>query len=167
MLYWPLYVSTDTDGATPPNPPAACRREESAISTHPQAQQADLIAGLLGALDRNRFALVLLAASMAAGARSRAAGARSRAREACAESGAARWLARHAHAVRQFIASLSTLHEYTAQAGYRALGRARPLRRLLAAPRRLGIARVARAPLVAPVRGGPAGPGLMALPARL
>jgi hypothetical protein len=111
------------------------------------------------------MAVVMLAASLAAGARGRAAGARSRAREAYAESGAARWLARHAQAIREFLAALSTLSDCTAQAGYRALGRARPIRRLHASPRRLGVQSAARTPLVAPVIGGLDRPGLPALPA--
>ena len=111
----------------------------------------------------------MLGASLAAGARGRAAGARSRAREAYAESGAARWLARHAQAIREFLAALSTLSECTTQAGYRALERARPVRRLHASPRRLGVstATCTRTPLATPVGRGPDRPGLLALPATL
>jgi hypothetical protein len=86
--------------------------------------------GLLKLLERNRLALVVLAASLTHNARSRARGA-------YIDSSPAQWLARNARLVRHFIASLSVLRRCAGQAGYLALGRARPGRRLATAPRRL------------------------------
>jgi hypothetical protein len=150
----------------PPRPIAAHRQKGSAIHSNLRVQQGDLVAALLGRLDRNRLALVMLAASLAAGARGRAAGARTRAREAYTESVAARWLARHAEAVRAFLIALSALDDCTAQAGYRALDRARPTRRLSAAPRRIGVAAAIHTPLAAPVIRGPDRSGLLTFAVR-
>ena len=110
-------------------------------------QQGDLIVGLLNLLGRNRLALVVLAASLTAGARNRA-------REAYAESVAARWLAHNARAVRHFLHSLSVLRRCAGQAGYRALERARPERRLETAPRRLSFSPLILAPAPAPATRG-------------
>src|SRR5262245_12148558 len=88
-------------------------------------------------LDRNRLALVVLAASLAAGARHRARGA--------STSNAIRWLTQNARAVRHFLQSLSALRRCSPQAGYRALGRADVALRLPMAPREL-FATVAVAP---------------------
>jgi hypothetical protein len=107
-----------------------CRRKEPAIDTDSRSQQGDLIVGLLKLLERNRLALVVLAASLTHNARSRARGA-------YADSSAVQWLARNARLVRHFLASLSVLRRCAGQAGYLALGRARPERRLATAPRRL------------------------------
>ena len=85
---------------------------------------------LLNLLERNRLALVVLAASLAAGARSRARGV-------YAESAAVRWLARNALSVRHFLSSLSLLRRCAGWAGYRVLRRARSRQRLRSAPRRL------------------------------
>jgi hypothetical protein len=103
--------------------------------------------------------LVVLAASLTSGARIRARGAYT-------DSTAARWLARNARLVRHFLHSLSILRRCAGQAGYRALGRARPVRRLYASPRTLLVATTARAPLVAPVVGGRERMRSMAVPAR-
>lgn len=107
-----------------------CRRKESAINIDSRLQQGDLIVGLLSLLERNRLALVVLAASLTHNARSRARGA-------YAESSAVQWLRSNARLVRHFLASLSVLRRCAGQAGYRALDRARTGRRLAAAPRRL------------------------------
>jgi hypothetical protein len=107
-----------------------CRRKEPAIDIDSRSQQGDLIVGLLKLLERNRLALVVLAASLRHNARSRARGA-------YADSSAVQWLARNARLVRHFLASLSVLRRCAGQAGYLALGRARPGRRLATAPRRL------------------------------
>lgn len=110
--------------------PARPQPEDTAIDADAHTQQSDLIVGLVNLLERNRLALVVLAASLTAGARSRA-------REAYAESAAARWLARNARTVRHFLASLSILRLCARHAGYRALGRAGGSHRLVAAPRML------------------------------
>jgi hypothetical protein len=107
-------------------------------------QQGDLILGLLNLLERNRLALVVLAASFTSGARIRARGAYT-------DSTAARWLARNARLVRHFLHSLSLLRRCAGKAGYRALSRAQPIRRLYASPRLLVSAAPARALLAAPV----------------
>lgn len=107
-------------------------------------QQGDLILGLLNLLDRNRLALVVLAASLTSGARIRARGAYT-------DSTAARWLARNARLVRHFLNSLSILRRCAGQAGYRALGRAQPIRRLYASPRILVPAVADGIPLAVPV----------------
>ncbi|MGD9891501.1 MAG: hypothetical protein AB7R89_22940 [Dehalococcoidia bacterium] len=122
-------------------------------------QQGDLILGLLNLLDRNRLALVVLAASLTSGARLRARGAYT-------DSTAARWLARNARLVRHFLHSLSLLRRCAGKAGYRALGRAQPIRRLYASPRLLLSASFARGLQTAPVtrRVGRIQPA--ALPAR-
>jgi hypothetical protein len=114
---------------------------------------------LLHLLDRNRLALVVLAGSLAAGARSRA-------RDACLDTGALRWLARNARTVRGFLLSLSMLGRCARRAGYRALGRARPSRRLLLAPRRLLLAGRPLVPRLART-GRRADARLIAVPARL
>ena len=85
--------------------------------------------GLVNLIGRNRLALVVLAASLTAGARSRA--------EAYADSAAVRWLARNARSVRHFLASLSLLRRCAGQAGYRALDRAAVSRRRATAPQRV------------------------------
>jgi hypothetical protein len=102
-------------------------------------QQGDLILGLLNLLERNRLALVVLAASLTSGARIRARGAYS-------DSTAARWLARNARLVRHFLHSLLILRRCAGRAGYRALGRAQLIRRLYASPRMLLVASHAAAP---------------------
>jgi hypothetical protein len=110
--------------------PKPRRWKEPTINAHRRTEQGDLVVGLLNLIGRNRLALVVLAASLTAGARSRA-------REAYSESAAARWLSRNARAVRHFIGSLSRLRRCAGQAGYRALGRACRARRLASAPRLL------------------------------
>jgi hypothetical protein len=110
--------------------PASCRWKDPTIYSLSRSQQGDLVVGLLNLLGRNRLALVVLAASLTAGARSRA-------REACADSSAARWLARNARAVRHFLSSLSLLRRCAGQAGYRALERACSSLRRASAPRLL------------------------------
>jgi len=124
------------------------RRKEPAINTVSRSQQGDLIVGLLSLLQRNRLALVVLAVSVTHSARGRARGA-------YAGSSAARWLARNARLVRQLLASLSFLRRCAGQAGYRALGRARPVLRLAAAPRRLRLNASSLPPIAASwLRGG-------------
>jgi hypothetical protein len=110
-------------------------------------QQGDLILGLLNLLERNRLALVVLAASLTSGARLRARGAYT-------DSTAARWLARNARLVRHFLNSLSILRRCAGQAGYRALSRAQQIRRLCASPRLLLPAVTTHALLAAPVTQG-------------
>jgi hypothetical protein len=110
-------------------------------------QQGDLILGLLNLLERNRLALVVLAASFTSGARMRARGAYT-------DSTAARWLARNARLVRHFLHSLSLLRRCAGKAGYRALSRAQLIRRLYASPRLLVSVSYARALLAAPVTRG-------------
>ena len=99
----------------------------NAIDTTTGTPQGDLVVGLVSLVGRNRLALVVFAASLTAGARSRA-------RQACAESAAARWLARNARTDRHFLASLSILNRCAGQAGYRSLGRAAVRCRRGAAP---------------------------------
>jgi hypothetical protein len=108
--------------------PAPYRWKEPTIYSHFRSEQGDLVVGLLNLLGRNRFALVVLAASLTAGARSRA-------REAYADSSAVRWLARNARAVRHFLSSLSLLRRCAGHAGYRALERACSSLRRASAPR--------------------------------
>jgi hypothetical protein len=122
-------------------------RKEPAINTDPRTQQGDLIVGLLNLLERNRLALVVLAASLTSGARLRARGA-------CSDLSAARWISRNARLVRHFLASLATLRQCAGRAGYRALSRHQPIRRLHASPRILIAMTAARAHLVAPVTRG-------------
>jgi hypothetical protein len=123
------------------------RRKDPTIKADARFPQGDLILGLLSLLERNRLALVVLAASLKTGARTKA-------REAYADSAAARWLARNAQLVRHFLASLAVLRTCAGRAGYRALGRAQSLRRVFTAPRRLTATITARAPLaVRAVRG--------------
>ena len=129
------------------------------INARTLAQQADMVAGLLHLLDRNRLALVVLAVSLVSGARGRARGA-------CIDSGAIRWLARNARTVRGFLVTLSLLGRCAGRAGYRALGRARPPRRLHLAPRRLLPAGMAPLSRVAYPGIGP-GTRRIAVPARL
>jgi len=102
-------------------------RKEPDIDSDSRARQGDLIVGLVNLVDRNRLALVVLAASLAAGARHRARGA--------SGSNAVRWLAQNARAVRHFLQSLSALRRCSPRAGYRALSRAGIALRLPAAPR--------------------------------
>lgn len=125
----PVLVSGHRSVHSAPGRPQ-CRRKEPAINIDSRSQQGDLIVGLLKLLERNRLALVVLAASLTHNARSRARGA-------YADSSAVQWLARNARLVRHFLASLSILRRCAGQAGYLALGRARPGRRLATAPRRL------------------------------
>lgn len=110
--------------------PVSCPWKEPTINAHTRPQQSDLVVGLLNLIGRNRLALVVLAASLTAGARSRA-------REAYSESAAVRWLSRNARAVRHFLQSLSLLRRCAGQAGYRALERAGSAPRRLTAPRRM------------------------------
>lgn len=84
--------------------------------------QVDLLVSLAQLLHRNRLALVVLAANVGL------VGAR--AREVAAGSAPARWLARNAHAIRLFLASLPLLLRCVPQAGYRAIrAERRPFRR--------------------------------------
>lgn len=84
--------------------------------------QVDLLVSLAQLLHRNRLALVMLAANVGL------VGAR--AREVAAGSAPARWLARNAHAIRLFLASLPLLLRCVPQAGYRAIRAERgPFRR--------------------------------------
>jgi len=64
-------------------------------------------------------------------------GARNRARALSSEVPAIRWLARNARSVGHFLQSLARLRRCAGQAGYRALERAAPPRRLAKAPRLL------------------------------
>ena len=152
MLYCGLYLSSDR--------PRRPSRKGPAIYTDTRTQQGDLIVGLLHLLDRNRLALVVLGASLAAGARSKA-------REKYADFAAARWLARNARLVRHFLASLSVLRRCAGQAGYRALDRAQSPRRLQTAPRRLLAPLASFAPAVASAPCGPDRLRLMVALARL
>lgn len=148
--------------------PAAGRRKEPTINSDARVQQGDLIVGLLNLLDRNRLALVVLAASLATGARSKASGARMRALGVYGESAAAaRWLVRNARIVRHFIESLSFLRRCAGHAGYRALDRARPQRRLATAPRTLPALMSTCTSLLTPVVRGTDRPRLMTLAPRL
>ncbi len=91
-------------------------------AAEPSQAQVDLIVSLAQLLHRNRLALVMLAANVGL------VGAR--AREVAAGSAPARWLARNAHAIRLFLASLPLLLRCVPQAGYRAIrAERRPFRR--------------------------------------
>jgi hypothetical protein len=85
-------------------------------------REGDLLIALANMLERNRLALVVLAANVAL--------VGSRAREAAADTPAARWLARNAQALRLFLQSLSIHGGFAGLAGYRAIRLARrPFRR--------------------------------------
>lgn len=129
MLYSPQHARPAAAPSRRRPFPAAGRAQRqiaeriAAIATQfDHLRQADLLANLGKLLQRNRLAVVVLAANLA--------GVGLRARDAAAELGAARWLARNAQALLLFLSSLSFLQRCAGHAGYRAIVAAgRPLRR--------------------------------------
>jgi hypothetical protein len=105
-------------------------RGRAVIDTFARTPQSELVVGLMNLLDRNRLALVVLAASFAAGARTRA-------ERLSAECAAVRWLARNSPLVRHFLDSLLFIRSCARHAGYRALRRAHVSRTPRGAPRRV------------------------------
>lgn len=127
VLYFARLILPTPESEDNPRPAAESRNP--IIDAQTRARHADLVVGLADLIHRNRLALIVLAASLASGARHRA-------RLVSSESaGAIQWLARNARSVREFIASLCWLRLCAGRAGYRALARARTPRRLSAAPR--------------------------------
>jgi hypothetical protein len=103
--------------------PAAGHGKDVAITTLIDRQgQGDLLVGLSHLVQRNRLALVVLAANLAVMG--------GRARNAAVDTAALRWLARNAQALLEFLRSFSILQRCAGQAGYRVIqARRRPIRR--------------------------------------